>query len=126
MDNLIDKRIEIAAERITAEYEAEKVVAQVFTTETSRKKFINVISELARRGALIKVGGRRLRELVGCKIYDFSNEIIQDSGFLEDDPFHRIRLGPLIEILGKYPEARMNKPDLDFFIWNANPEEVIE
>ncbi len=127
MGYISDRELARAAERITADYAAEEVIEQVFTNETDRSAFVEALQELSQNGCDIKVGGRRLRELTECTTTDLAPEIVGDAWFIDTNLYihDKLRLGPLVDILMKYPQERMMQPDLDFFIWNANPEQII-
>ncbi|MBL8015251.1 MAG: hypothetical protein JNK26_03635 [Candidatus Doudnabacteria bacterium] len=115
-------------EKIEARYDAAEVVSQVFVNESSQKRFVEALCRLGQMGAKIKVGGRRLREMVGCGTMDFARDIRSYAeSLIYDRPGDWLRLGSLlVKFLEKYPEERMQKPDLDFFVWNSSPEIITE
>lgn len=118
-----DAEMEIVQTRIIKQFSAKRVVEEVFATDESQKNFIDALLELSQHGVEIKVGGRSLRLLMGCKVVDFAKDIARDADRLSfTDP---LRLGPLVDILKRYPTQRMLQNDLDFFIDGAS-EELVE
>jgi hypothetical protein len=133
MEPLTDKDVEIVLERIIENYDAVTVVSEVFTDVNSQAAFIEGLQELCPvqegipedQQIVLKVGGSRIRELQECVKVDFSRDVRKDAENLEQDPHLRRVFKPLIPILKNYPEERMTKPDLDFFIWNSNADEIM-
>lgn len=111
-----------ATERIIRSYSLELVTQEVFQESTGL--FVQGLMELSKTGK-IQVGGRRIRELLGCKVFDFANVIQWDAETLLD-AHQRLRLGPLVKVLEDYPTNRMKPPDLDFFTSNLEPQKVAE
>lgn len=117
-----DLLADYAAKRIQQSFSPSLVVQEVFPTESNQHSFVNCLGEL--KGGVIRVGGRRLRELIGCKVFNMAGDIKTDPEFL--DIHQSIRLGPILSELSKYPEERMTKPDLDFFVDGLEPAEIAD
>lgn len=113
-----------ATERIVRSYSPDLVAQEVFPNSEQRGIFVQGLLELANEGE-IQVGGRRIRELLGCKVFDFAKDIKWDAETLLDR-HQRLRLGPLVKVLEDYPTDRMKPPDLDFFTSNLEPKKVAE
>jgi hypothetical protein len=104
-------------------FKALDIINQVFPEEGESRRFIAAITELHESGAKIKVGGRRLREAIGCSVNDFASYVVSDARYLLD--VHQgLRLGLLGKYLWNFDEERMVKPDLDLFFWNVPPERM--
>lgn len=123
---LTDNELIQSMDRITKQYSLSDFISEAFPEVEEQKSFVAALSELSETGAEFKVGGRRLREMLGFKTDDFAKDIRFDGQMLAQDPIKTIRLREIIKILKKYPEERMVKPDLDFFTSNIEPEKTSE
>lgn len=108
----MDIDLEKATQRIVREFAVDEVVAEIVNDSTESSKFISALQDISKLGE-IKVGGRRIRSLLGCKTIDVASDVVNDAYAL--DPIQNLRLGPLVQILKEFPEERMSNPDLDFF-----------
>lgn len=124
MAEITEAQLARVSERITAYYPAEGLVSNVFESE-SQRRFVAALVKLVQTGAEVKVGGRRLRELIGCKVMDFAPYVVGDINH-SLTPHELIRIGRLAKVLQRYPLDRMVKPDLDLFFWNASAEQVVQ
>lgn len=98
--------------RITKTFSGIEVVGQVFT-EDQAVIFDQLLTEVSGNGT-VKAGGRRIRELIGCKTIDVSKYVAGDAadGL---DAIDIVWIKPLIPILRQYPGEQKSKPDADFF-----------
>lgn len=108
----MDIDLEKATQRITREFDVDEVVAEIVDDSTESNTFISALQDISKLGE-IKVGGRRIRSLLGCTTIDVASDVVNDAYAL--DPIQNLRLGPLVQILKEFPEERMANPDLDFF-----------
>ncbi len=118
--------IEVMQKRIIEKYEPSKIVSEVFTAKESQDAFIEGLCELNTLERKVDLGGRTLRNHARCLVDDFSKRIVENARDLKGNAAAVTVLGPLIDILINYDENRLSKPDLDFFIWDSNPEELKE
>ncbi len=109
--------------RIVAEIEPELLLNDVFPIAADQKKFLEVLKEL-NIDSRLQIGGRTLRRVLGFTGYDFSREVVKDAKRLR--VHDNIRLASLVDILKLYPEERMSMPDLDFFIWGEQANEIVD
>lgn len=126
MGLLTDNELIQSMDRITKQYGLSDFISEAFPEVEEQASFVEALKELNDDGAAFKVGGRRLREMLGFKTDDFAKDIRFDGQILAQDPIKTIRLREIIKILKKYPEERMVKPDLDFFTSNIEPEKIFE
>ena len=118
LNSLLERYV---GERIQAQFGLTEVIGQVFTSPDSQQRFTESLDLITQNTESVKIGGRRIRELIGCKVMDFSGDVISDAKDL--DIHQALRLGPLGKPLLTYPASK-GLPDLDFFVKGLPPEEI--
>jgi len=107
-------------EEMQVAFNPEALIAPVFTTEIEQTSFVKALSEMKNSGGNIRVGGRTLREAMGCTIVDYTNGISTEKYTQEEEKL----LGPLVEMLRRYPEEIMRKPDLDLYFEGLEASDI--
>ncbi len=108
------------AEQMAETFKPSDLIAGVFTTEEERTAFIGALTTIKEYGGSIKVGGRTLREAMGCTTIDYTKGISSEQYTEEQKKL----LGPLVEMLQQYPEERMLRQDLDLYFEGMNLETI--
>ncbi len=120
--------IEKSLERIKRDFSAKEVVSEVFPEEEQRDLFVQGLVELSEvQNSQIKVGGRRVREMLGITTHDLALDIVSDAEEIRQTLTpDAARLAGILEYLEKYETKRMTEPDLDLFIWDVGIEKVLD
>lgn len=124
MAELTDAEVVKAFTRIEQNLSPQEVVSEAFPDPREQVNFCQGLSALAAEGALIHLGGRRLREQLGCRAIDVAEDVVWDAYNALSD-HQMLRLKSLVRILRNYPTERMVKPDLDFFYWKVPSQQVL-
>lgn len=108
---------EMVTSRIKKDVSPQSLCNKVFL-ENQSVNFIHSLTQIAKReGATLEVGGRSIREAIGCGTFDFAQHVVSDAELIDDlGGVEKVRLLPLIKYLRNFPEGRMTRPDLDFII----------
>jgi hypothetical protein len=110
------------ASEMRRSFDPKELISTVFTTEQEQEAFTKALVSLKFSGADVKIGGRILREAMGCSVIDYTKGISSEI-YSENDA--RL-LGPLVRVLQQYPEERMLKPDLDLYFEGMEPLAIKE
>ena len=94
--------------RIVRNFQLMDFLGDAMPDHDDRVRLTEAVSSLCKAGARVEVGGRRLREMMGCKVYDFARYVESDLENLEH--IQRCRLWPVLSLLGEFPAERMRNP----------------
>ena len=112
--------------RLILDIDSYETVRDVFRSTDEQLRFIAAIAEMSDFALEtdIKVGGRRLREMLDYSVIDFTDLILPSLAELSTKEIEN--LGPLRSILENYPIDRMKEPDLDFFYCGIDASTINE
>lgn len=108
--------------RLTGSFLLEEIVTPVFPEDQVKSSFVGAVRNMIQSGAQVKFGGRRLRDLLGCRVDNRAGHVRGHDW--DTHPHQAVRLAYLLDELRNYPDEAMARDDLDFFVDHTSLSQI--